>query len=173
MSQASFKMFLDGAQFYSGPPVTAVDSLLHYEGETLRMVISPGPEQTPPVVVSGGIVTLPHPATDIWIGLPYKARFKSLKLDASLGGSLNRQQRVTGCIVSMKTALAHVGLDGQQLMKVSPRTSKDVIPAFARRIIKPVTFPGDTDQDPRIVVEDDTAYEGFIYSLKPEVSVGG
>jgi hypothetical protein len=80
---------------------------------------------------------------------------------------------VVGVTVSLKTAQADVGLDGEPAERVTPRTAADVPAASAQRLIKEVTLAGDSSRDPRIVIVDDTPYDGVIYSLKPMVQVGG
>jgi hypothetical protein len=170
-SAVTDKLFMDGAALYAGAPTLVVADLDHYEGETVRILADY--VQVPDQVVVGGRITLEVAATVVLVGQGYLARFKSLKLDKQLGGELNMRQRVTDCTVSMKTAKARCGLDGGPLETISPRTAADVPGMVARRVIRDVSLAGDSDRDPRIVIEDDTALDSVIYSLKPRVAVGG
>lgn len=174
-SQETDQLFMDCAAFYAGIPVTTIGGLGHLEGETVRVLVDG--QQIPDLVVSGGLVRLPDAYSRVYVGLSYMARFKSLKLDRQLGGELNARQRLAGCTVSLKTALARVGVQTGAttfaMEKVSPRTAADIPIMRAKRIVKNVTLAGDSDYDPRIVIEDDTAFDSVIYSLKPKVVVGG
>ncbi|HEV2530954.1 hypothetical protein [Phenylobacterium sp.] len=170
LSQVSDQLFMDGAGLYHGAPVTTVTGLGAREGETVR-ILADG-VQLPDQVVTGGAIVLPAPASSVQVGYPMKCSFKSLKLDTALGGALLRRQRVTGCKVSLKTASAVVALDGRPGELVSPRTAQDVPAAVSRRVIQDVTIAGDSDRDPRIAITDETAYDGLIYSLKPQVVDG-
>lgn len=170
-STATDKLFMDCAALYAGAPTLIVGGLAHLEGETVRILADY--IQVPDQKVVGGQIMLDVAAAVVLVGLPYLARFKSLKLDKQLGGDLNMRQRVVGCVVSMKTALASCGVDGNPLEQFSPRLAADVPGLVAKRIIRDVTLTGDADRDPRIVIEDDTALDSVIYSLKPKVIVGG
>lgn len=165
-------LFMDVAEYYAGAPVTTVAGLGHFEGETVR-VLADGVQLTDRVVASGAI-HLSAAASVVQVGLARNCRFKSLSLDIQgLGGTLGLRQRVTACIVSMKTALARVGLDGGLMQTVSTRGAGDTPGTSAKRTKTEVACGGDSGRDPRIVIEDDTAYDGVIFSLKPKVDVGG
>lgn len=174
-SQVTDQLFLDCAAFYEGVPVTAITGLSHLEGETVR-VLADG-LQLPDLVVGGGVLLLPDAFSKVYVGLSYQAKFKSLKLDRAMGGSLNARQRAVACTVSLKTGLAKVGLEvngvAQPTETVSPRTAADVPIMTAKRVVKNVTLAGDADYDPRVVITDDTAYDGVIYSLKPRIATDG
>lgn len=176
MSRKTDQLFMDCAAFYEGIPVTSIAGLDHLAGETVRVLVDG--QQLPDLVVGvGGVLLLPDAFSKVYVGLSYACRFKSLKLDTRLGGSLNARQRVVSCTVSLKTALAKVGLEvngvAQLTETVSPRTAADVPLAVTRRVIKNVTLAGDADYDPRIVITDDTSFDGVIYSLKPKVATDG
>lgn len=174
-SQVSDGLFMDAAQLYAGAPVTVISGLTQLDGETVR-ILADGIQQ-PDQVVVGEQITLETPASRVLVGLPYVFKFRSLKLDSQLGGSLNMRQRVVGCTVSLKTALAKVGVEVNEVLglteTISPRLATDVPAASARRTIKNVAIAGDSDRDVRLVVLDDTAYDCVLYSLKPQVEVGG
>ena len=171
-SQRSDKLFIDAAQKYSGAPATTISGLGYLEGETV-LVIADGAQVTGKVVSSGQI-TLPVAASTVYVGLGYTAKFKSLDLaQGPLQAALGQRQRPTGAIVSLMTAEATVGLDGGLMELVSARTASDVPAAVSRRIRKDVALAGDSKREQHLVIEDSTAYDARIYSIKPKEQVGG
>jgi hypothetical protein len=174
-SQVSDGLFMDAAQLYAGAPAEVIGGLTQLEGELVR-ILADGIQQ-PDQLVADFQVTLAAPASRVLVGLPYVFKVRSLKLDQELGGSLNMRQRVVGCTVSMKTALAKAGAEINGVAgpteTISPRLPSDVPGMIAKRCIKNVSIAGDSDRDVRLVITDDTAYDAVLYSLKPTVAVGG
>ncbi|HEY5411307.1 MAG TPA: hypothetical protein VIJ94_11340 [Caulobacteraceae bacterium] len=172
-SQRTDNLFMDGAQFYSGAPATIIAGLDYYEGEQV-LALADG-AQVSGLVVTGGEITLPTAASVVHVGLGYTARFKSLDLAQGwqLGQAIGERQRPTDAIVSLMTAEAFVGLDGRPMERVTSRTASDVPAAVSRRVRKNVTLAGDTAREQHIVIEDSTAYDARIYSIRPKVQVGG
>lgn len=169
-SQATDQLFMDCAAFYEGDPVATIGGLDVLEGETVR-VLADGAQYDK--IVAGGEIALTVPASKVLVGLKYTARFVSLELDTGgLGGLLGLRQRVTAVIVRLLTALARVGLDGGLFEKFSTRERTDIPAASPKRRTKDVGVAGDTSRENRIVIEDDTAYDHVIYSLRPRVTPG-
>jgi hypothetical protein len=70
---------------YTGPNVTTVTGLSHLEGESVvvwanGVDLGTDANYAQTYTVSGGSITLPEATTNITVGLPYYARFKSAKL---------------------------------------------------------------------------------------------
>lgn len=86
--------FLDSALHYRGAPVSAVSGLHHLEGARVAIVADGAPH--PERIVSGGAVSLERPAMNVWAGLAYESRVRTLRLDV-LGGTFwpGRTRRVT------------------------------------------------------------------------------
>lgn len=61
-----------------GTEVTSVSGLLHLEGQTVRIWADGADAGT--AVVQGEAVTLPWPASQVVVGLPFTSRWRSLKL---------------------------------------------------------------------------------------------
>lgn len=170
-SQASDGLFMDGAQLYAGAPATVFAGLDAYEHETVR-ALADGVQYD--LVVSGGTITLPSPASNVMVGLGFKTRFKSLKIAlGALAAGLNLRQRITQLIVRLKTSLAKVGIDGGLLETVSTRTAGAVPGASSQPVIDQATVAAGSSRDPRIVIEEDTAYDHVIYSIRPSDAIGG
>jgi hypothetical protein len=170
-SQASDGLFIDGAEYYDGAPTAAVGGLAHYTGETVR-VVADGAQYD--LACVGGSVTLPTAASIVQVGLGFKTCFRSLTLDlGQMAAALNLRQRPTQIVARLKTSVARVGVAGGLLERVSTRTAQDVPAAVSRSAIVQATVAVGTSRDPRIAIEEDTAYDHVIYSLKPTVAVGG
>lgn len=171
MSQKTDVLFMDGAQFYAGALATVIGGLGYYEGEEV-LVLADG-AQVSGLVVAGGAITLPQPAANVMVGLGYTARFKSLNLDVgALQAGLGQRQRVAGALVSILTAQAFVGLDGKPPERIGYRLASDVPATKARRQREAVSFLGDSQREQHVVIEDSTAYDCVLYSLRPQVQVG-
>ena len=84
------KMLDDFVQI-SGAPTTLFGQLEHLEGETVS-VWADGAHDPATYVVGSGFITLNAPASDVVIGMDYKAQFKSAKLGDIVGiGLLERK----------------------------------------------------------------------------------
>lgn len=93
----SLNLMADAFVSYSGAPVSGISGLGHLEGQTVCIwadAIDRGL-----AVVQSGAVALATPASNVCVGLPYVARWKSAKLayGASQGSTaLNRKKRLIG-----------------------------------------------------------------------------
>lgn len=169
LSQTTDGLFLDGALLYAGAPETTIGGLDMYNGELVR-VLADG-SQLDDLLVTAGAITLPRPASRVMVGQPYLARFKSLRLNVEPAAhELNSRQRVAGVTASVKTAGAQIGIDGGLMETIAGRDFGDVPAAQARRVVKACNIAADTSRDPHLVIEDDTAFDCVLYSLKPQVT---
>lgn len=71
--------YLDSAIRYKGEPTTVIPGLSHLEGEEV-VVTNLGGLHTKAKVIDGQ-VSFKYPVKDSWVGLPYKAFFKTLERD--------------------------------------------------------------------------------------------
>ncbi len=172
LSQVSDQLFMDGAAYVAGAPRQVVTGLGVFEGETV-LVLADG-AQVSGMVVQGGQITLPAPASVIYVGLPFAAQFTSMTLDlGAIQSELGLRQRPTAAIVSMLTAEAYVGVgDAGPQERVGRRVRADVPGVNAKRLKAQVTLGSDTTRDPVITISDSTAYDSRIYSIRPVVAVG-
>jgi hypothetical protein len=176
-SQVSDTLFLDGAELYAGAPTKNFAGFTDYANETIS-VIADGVEVDDVAVDNTGAFTLGTAAAVVQAGQPVAVEFDSLKLSLGfVGNSLNTRQRIVAAIVSLKCALAQLGLlDGGPMETVSTRLPTDT-PGFApKKAVREVTLAGDGDQggrDPRIRITETSGYDFRIYSIKPKVAPGG
>lgn len=172
-SQASDGLFIDFAQLYEGAPTAVIGDLGFLAGDTARIMAN-GVQQQDQVVSEGGTVNVPAGTTAAQVGLGYCTRFKSLKLATMLDGTINERKRITGAIVNLKCVRATAMIDGQARGElVNTRRSTDLPGPVPRAHIQQCNFPSDASRDPRVVVEEDTAYDFVIYSLRPQSAPGG
>jgi hypothetical protein len=98
--------YLDSALRYAGPATSALSGLFHLEGRTVK-VVADGALQ-PDRVVTGGKIALENPATNVWAGLTYISRLRTLRLDApAMGGAQGKTKRVLRLTVRV-----HLGIGG-------------------------------------------------------------
>lgn len=175
-SQVSDGLFMDLAQSYAGAAESSISASGLFEGETVSVVAN-GAQVSADVAVTGGAVSVPAGTTAAQVGFRYLAKMKSLKLTVpAMGGPIiNKRNRLTGANVSLKCLTAYCGLDGTTLELISTRQQSDVPIPVAKRTIDAINIAGDgalRGRDPRIVVQDDSAYDCVIYSIEPQMVLG-
>ncbi len=173
LSRASDALFMDGAAFYAGAPTPTLAGLDAYEGETV-LILADG-AQVSGLVVVGGEVTLPAPASVAYVGLGRACRFTSNTLDTgALAQSLGLRQTPKGAIVSMLTAEARIGVGGSGLTeRVGKRAASDIPGVGAKRIKEAVNLAGSTSRENFITIVDETAFDGRIYAIRPQIAAAG
>jgi hypothetical protein len=98
--------YLDSALRYAGPATSALSGLFHLEGRTVKVVADGALH--PDRVVTGGKITLENPAANVWAGLAYTSRLRTLRLDApAMGGAQGKTKRVLRLTVRV-----HLGIGG-------------------------------------------------------------
>lgn len=120
-------IFLDATSTYRGEPITTISAGLEYlEGETVS-VIADGNVHSG-LVVEGGGITLPAPASVIHIGIPYVSELETLEPDP--GGESNtirdRKRRVTGISVQLEnTRSLKAGPNADHVYEMPFRTTEN------------------------------------------------
>lgn len=98
--------YVDSALRYSGAAASALSGLFHLEGQTVKVVANGALH--PDRVVAGGKITLETPATNVWAGLAYTSRLRTLRLDVpSMGTAQGKTKRVPRLTVRV-----HLGIGG-------------------------------------------------------------
>ncbi|MCE9521078.1 MAG: hypothetical protein K8S25_01440 [Alphaproteobacteria bacterium] len=106
-SDKSLMGYVDSALRYTGPAVSALSGLFHLEGRTVKIVTDGALH--PDRVVSGGKIALETPATNVWAGLPYTSRVRTLRLDVpAMGTAQGKTKRIPRITVRV-----HNGIGGQ------------------------------------------------------------
>ncbi len=170
-SRKSDKLFMDLAEFYEGAPVTTIEGLDHFDGEMVR-ILADGVQQPDQRVVAGA-VHIPA-SSQVMVGQGYKTRFKSLKLATVQNNADGTRQRITGAIVTVLTSQCAVSQDGEDTYElIDSRVIGDIPGPTPKRVTQAVNTMGDAGRDPRLVIEEDTAYDHVIYAIRPQVAAGG
>jgi hypothetical protein len=129
--------------------------------------------QTIYTVSAGGTITLPFQTTEIIVGLPYTARFKSVKLayGSSAGTALTQKKRVDHlALLGVNTAPdgLRIGRDFDNMTKLSS--------VFKGKILEPyfivedwdyeaTAFGGKFDTDSRVCIEANSPYPATICGM--------
>jgi hypothetical protein len=98
--------YVDSALRYTGSATSALSGLYHLEGRTVKVVADGALH--PDRAVAGGKITLEKAATNVWVGLSYASRLRTLRLDApAMGGAQGKTKRVLRLTVRV-----HLGIGG-------------------------------------------------------------
>lgn len=151
---------VDAGLVYSGAPVTSVSGLGHLEGQSVAIAVDGGNHARKTVV--NGAVTLDVTASRVAVGLPYKWRFKSLKIadGGSTGPRIGAHSKPSHVWLGLvNTTGGRVGngpngpLEDIDFRQVSDEMDT-AVPLFTSEIR--VSYPAGWSTDPRLYLEDDS-----------------
>ena len=165
--------YLDSALRYRGAPVSALSGLDHLEDA--RVCIVADGALHPDRIVSGGAISLERPAMNVWVGLAYESRLRTLRLDV-LGGSFwpGRARRVTHLWVRVHNTIggeASVSGRGEPLVRRDAADRMDASPPLRSGDIE-IVPASDFDPATRITLLQADALPLDILSLTATVAVG-
>lgn len=166
--------FVDSALRYAGPPATALSGLFHLEGRAVK-VIADGALH-PDRVVTGGKVTLEAAASNVWVGLAYTSRLRTMRLEVpSLGTAQGKTKRIPRVTVRV-----HNGIGGS----VGPGDENGLEELVRRDLADPMDasppmrsgdfdayLPGDFDTDGRLAIVQAEPLPLDVLSVMPVMSV--
>ncbi|MBP5144093.1 hypothetical protein HUT00_36485, partial [Pseudomonas chlororaphis] len=148
----------DAHVVYQGVATTVITGLSHLEGKTV--VVWADGRDAGTATVSGGQVTLATAASNVVVGLGYRARFKSSKLAyaSALGTALLQRKRIS----QIGFALADTHKQG--IRYGQDYTTMDDLPAIEDYELvgnevwdtydkETIEFPGSWDTDSRVCLE--------------------
>ena len=170
-------VFLDSSLSYHGvDPIQSITGMEHLEGKTVN-ALADGFVVKGLTVENGG-VTLPDPARDICVGLPYRSAIKTLRLEISTkSGTLqSRYKSINQITLRMQDTLGgRIGADeNSQLDEPKYRTTE---PYGVHTGLKTgdieVIFPAGYNKDGQIYFVQDDPLPFTIQALIPNVTVGG
>ena len=96
--------FVDsGLQYNSVTATSTVSGLYHLEGETVKVVA--GGAVHADCVVSGGKITLDASYTNVWVGLAYTSRVRTLRIDAPEMAAQAKTKRISRLTVRVLNAI--------------------------------------------------------------------
>lgn len=155
---------------YTGVATTVITGLTHLEdrqvsvwanGEDVGTDESTGSTWTHLYTVAGGQITLPVAATNVTVGLPYKAQWKSAKLalSAGLGTPLTKKKRVHGLGTILRNTHAQGLFFGRSFTRLDPLPLRrrganvDETSVISETEDQSHVFPGEWNTDSRICLE--------------------
>lgn len=164
------------APFKSGnwsvtPLYTAFSGIDHLEGETVSVLADGG--QVDGVVVTGGVVTLPYPASYVVAGLPFAATLRTLPYASSNAIIENKMKRLVGAHVRLiNTRDIWVG-DGVSQYQLKNRAYEDLTqaPAFKRGLYN-INLASSWEEDQSITIEKRSPMHATVLGFISEVELG-
>jgi len=109
--------FVDSALRYSGPAVSALSGLFHLEGESVKIVANGALH--PDRVVSGGKIALDVQATNVWAGLAYTSRVRTVRQEVqAMGTAQGKTKRIPRITVRVHNSIGGlIGPGDEALME--------------------------------------------------------
>lgn len=150
--------YADSLVTYDSTSTTAITGLSHLEGETVK-IWADGAIRADKVVSSGAI-TLDSAAKVVQVGLGYTHKLKFLRLEGgnAAGTAVGKKKRIIGIsFIFLNCHTVQFGPDSDNLNEFDFREVNDsmdaAVPLFTGD--RYYEFPGNWDEDPRIVVQHD------------------
>jgi hypothetical protein len=171
-TQVQDAWFVDSGVQYKGTPTAGVVNLDHLEGQTVA-ILADGNVLTRQIVTNG-VITFPHPASTVTVGMPYQSLFQTLPLDTGEPTIQGKRKKVSAVTVKVDRSR---GLQlGRSLTTLRP---------IKERTDQPYgTPPPLVSKDERMVLESGWDATGQIHGMQedplpttilavvPEISVG-
>ncbi len=166
--------FVDSALRYAGPAASALSGLFHLEGQTIKVVADGALH--PDAVVTGGKITLEKPSTNVWAGLAYTSRLRTLRLDVpAMGTAQGKTKRIPRLTVRVMNGIGGTaGPGAENLMEELVRRQADD-PTDASPPMRSGDFDvfpaSDFDLDGRVAVVQDMPLPLDVLAIMPMMSV--
>ncbi|REF70407.1 hypothetical protein [Paracoccus versutus] len=171
---AADAFFVDCGITYAGAPATTVSGLDHLEGREV-VALADGDVITG-LTVTGGAVTLPHPASKVHVGLPFTAEIETLppaiQFD-DVGASRGRPHSVSAVRIQMENTrgIKVVTEDGRESELV--QTGGDLaeeIPLWTG--MHELTVPAQWNRDGTVALRQDYPLPMTVLAISVELSIG-
>jgi len=164
--------FVDCGLQYSGTPTTTVSGLDHLEGLAVAILADGNVE--PSQVVSGGKVTVQHPASTITVGLPYSCDLQTLAIDAGDHSILSERKRVSAVTLLVENSRGlKIGPDADHLVEVKERVAQGYGQAVPLKTgSERVVIPPSWNAEGSVLVRQDNPLPCSVLGVLPELSAG-
>lgn len=166
--------YVDSGLRYSGSAASSFSGLWHLEGQTVKVVANGALHAD--CVVTNGKITLDGSYTNVWAGLAYTSRLRTLRLEgASMGSSMAKTRRTARLSVLVHNAIGgKAGPSSETIMEELVRRDAsdptDASPPMRSGIFD--VFPaGDFDLDGQLAVVQDEPMPLDILAIMPMQSV--
>ncbi len=166
--------FLDSALRYSGPATSALSGLYHLEGQTVKIVTDGALHADRQVV--GGKITLDKPAENVWAGLAYTSRLRTLRLDVpSMGTAQGKTKRIPRLTVRVHNAIGGTAGPGdestlEELVRREQTDRMDFSPPMRSGDVD-VYLASDFDLDGRVAIVQADPMPLDLLSLMPQIAL--
>lgn len=169
---ASLINYADSGLSYSGAAVLALSGLDHLEGQTVQVKANGASHAE--CVVTGGAITLTREATKVVVGLhaPMRGQTMPLEFGAQGGTAQGKKKRVHALKLRLLNTLG--GAFGQTFARLealqyrTPGMTMDQAPPLFSGI-KPLSLPGDYDDDAGLCWVWDNPFPCTLVALMPEM----
>lgn len=168
--------FVDSGLTYDGAPATTISGLDHLEGEEVTILAdgAPVPSQT----VSSGQITLSSAASKVHVGLPYTAKFKSLRLEQSTSQTMiqTKPVKVRSVTVRLKDTLGcKIGPTFDDMITMPFREGDDKMDETTglHSGDRTLSFDRGWQKGPQVCLMHDQPLPITVLALIPSITVGG
>lgn len=168
--------FVDAGASYSGAPITTISSgLSHLEGQTVSILADGG--VLPQQVVTGGTITLDHPASKIQVGLPIVARLQTVPMSfetQALGqGRAKNVNKVFLRLVDSSGIWVGPSFTPSEMAELKIRTDEPwgTPPSLQTGELEQVLYPS-WNQDGSVCIEQRDPLPVTIAAMSMEVAIG-
>lgn len=171
--EQSGAFYVDCGLTYSGAPASTISGLGHLEGQTVAVLADGAPH--PQRVVSSGSISLQSAASVVQVGLPYRARVQTMRIEAgsSNGTAQGKIKRIHKVIVRLdNTSSGRFGGDFNRMDEITFRNPNDPmdrpVPPFTGD--KDLSWPNGYDRDGYVCFENDKPLPSTVVAFFPQVS---
>ena len=165
--------FVDCGLTYRGSPVTSLSGLSHLEGKTVS-ILADG-NVAPAQVVTGGRVSIDHPASVIHVGLPYVSELETLEPEPTQPTIQGRKKRVTSVTLRLDSSRGGwIGPDRSRLDELKQRSTEPM--GQATRLHTgdiTITLPGAWNTQGSVVIQQREPLPITVLAVIPEIEIGG
>jgi hypothetical protein len=167
--------FVDCGITYSGSATSTITGLSHLEGETVD-ALADGKVVTG-LVVSGGEVTLPSPASTVHVGLPFTSKVKPMRIDADpqIGMVMGHVRRIGELVLRVRNTLAIKFNNGTKEYAHTFRATSEATTAATALFSgdSKLDFHGDLDYDSPIEIIQDKPLPMTLQAIVAKYDVTG
>lgn len=153
------------------PAETVIANLGHLEGKTVS-VKADGVKLSGPFVVTGGEITLPNPASEVSVGIPYTARIKIQPPEVGTGTGTSQGQAVSTHITKVrfyKTQAANVNGEDTPFRQLDTNILDSPPPVFSG--IQRIQGLGWRDGEDPLIIEQREPYPWTVLGIIREFTV--
>ena len=163
-------LYVDSGLSYTGPATTTISGLDHLNGLPVTIVVDGAAH--PDRIVHAGAITLQWAGTKVHVGLPYRGRLRTMRIDAGSaeGSAQGKTKRITKVTVRLLDSLGGKAgptwdtMDKLQLRRGS--TPMDQPPPLFTGDA-PVPWPGGYETDGYVCIEQDQPFPMTVCAVVP------